>query len=445
MVLKKECKIMNKSWIFYVCKRFSRVDRSGRSAATSILATLGICLGVTTLIVIMSVMNGFQMSFIDTILEVSSYHLQVSDLPSQTEQQFYNFCKEDSFLKSKVKSISPFYEAQTLIVGEDGSEGAAVIRAVEKNVYETDFGFRKELSIIRGSFDISEDNFIVIGSSLARQLGVKIGDTVNLFVLSGGNDVSLFSNERMFVVTGVFSSGYAEVNSSFCFVNIDVAKKYFGQKSQKKLGIKLYNSEDAAKVYSKIKNNFGMSGEVSNFSITTWQDYNKSFYSTLKIEKNMLLLLIALIFVVVAINIFNSMRRLVYERRNEIAIFSSLGATSKQIQLIFVFRGLLTGLIGSFVGVILGLIISYNSDVFFNLAAKVMYAFEYLFTLITNPAYAAYVTENSTYSLYASIPARVYYDEVCLISLFGILSPLLACFFASKSILKMKIVEVLHE
>ena len=469
MVLKKECKIMNKSWIFYVCKRFSRVDRSGRSAATSILATLGICLGVTTLIVIMSVMNGFQMSFIDTILEVSSYHLQVSDLPSQTEQQFYNFCKEDSYIKSKVKSISPFYEAQTLIVGEDGSEGAAIIRAVEKNVYEKDSAFSKELSIIRGSFDISKDNFIVIGSSLARQLGVKIGDTVNLFVLSGGNDVSLFSNERMFVVTGVFSSGYAEVNSSYCFVNIDVAKKYFGQKSLKKLGIKLFNSEDAVQVYSKIKNFLGTDLKLSDlgfntnpkngrvkalskacldrtyFSITTWQDYNKSFYSTLKIEKNMLLLLIALIFVVVAINIFNSMRRLVYERRNEIAIFSSLGATSKQIQLIFVFRGLLTGLIGSFVGVILGLIISYNSDVVFNLAAKVIYAFEYLFTLITNPAYAAYVTENSTYSLYATIPARVYYDEVCLISLFGILSPLLACFFASKSILKMKIVEVLHE
>ena len=77
MAWKKELLIMNKSWIFYVCKRFSRVDRTGRAAATSVLATLGICLGVTTLIVIMSVMNGFQMSFIDTILEVSSYHLQV--------------------------------------------------------------------------------------------------------------------------------------------------------------------------------------------------------------------------------------------------------------------------------------------------------------------------------------------------------------------------------
>ena len=80
---------MNKSWIFYVCKRFSRVDRSGRSAATSILATLGICLGVTTLIVIMSVMNGFQMSFIDTILEVSSYHLQADQITIEQENDFF--------------------------------------------------------------------------------------------------------------------------------------------------------------------------------------------------------------------------------------------------------------------------------------------------------------------------------------------------------------------
>ena len=74
-----------------------------------------------------------------------------------------------------------------------------------------------------------------------------------------------------------------------------------------------------------------------------------------------------------------------------------------------------------------------------------MFAFEYFFTLITNPDFAPFVTENSTYALYASIPARVFYDEVVLISLFGILSPLIACYFASKSILKMKIVEVLHE
>ena len=135
MAWKKELLIMNKSWIFYVCKRFSRVDRTGRAAATSVLATLGICLGVTTLIVIMSVMNGFQMSFIDTILEVSSYHLQVSDLPESKEKDFFDFCKNDSYLNSKVKSVSEFYEAQTLMVSESGAECAALIRAISPDYY----------------------------------------------------------------------------------------------------------------------------------------------------------------------------------------------------------------------------------------------------------------------------------------------------------------------
>ena len=432
---------MNKSWILYVCKRFSCVDRTGRSKATSTLATLGITLGVMTLIVIMSVMNGFQMSFIDTILEVSSYHLQAENASLQQEEKLIDFVQNDKYLSNKLSGIFPFYEAQTLITSNDGKESAGIIRAVDFQIYNMDPGFQKEIIITRGSFNISQDNYIVIGSGLARELGVGIGDKINLFVLSGGNDVSLFSNDRKFIVTGIFTTGYAEVNSSFSFVNIDVAKKYFGEKSKRKLGIKLYNSDDDLKVLSKLKN----AEALSDIQFNTWRDYNKSFYSTLRIEKNMLLLLIALIFVVVAINIFNSMRRLVYERRNEIAIFSSLGATKKQVQLIFILRGLLTGLIGGVIGLILGLIISYNSDVVFNLVAKIMFVFEYLFTLITNPSYAAYVTENSIYSLYASIPARVFYDEVVMIALFGVLCPLIACYFASRSVLKMKIVEVLHE
>ena len=382
---------MNKSWIFYVCNRFSRVDRTGRAAATSVLASLGICLGVTTLIVIMSVMNGFQMSFIDTILEVSSYHLQVSDLPESKEKEFFDFCKND--LKSKVKSVSEFYEAQTLMVSESGAESAALIRAISPDYYYEDFEFQNELVMTRGSFNISTDDYIVLGSSLARSLDVEVGDEVNLFVLSGGNDVSLFSNDRKFYVSGIFASGYSEINSSYCFVNIDVAKKYFGEKNQKRIGIKLFNSEDDLKVLSRIKNNFF----YPEINVKTWQDYNKSFYSTLKIEKNMLLVLIALIFVVVAINIFNSMRRLVFERRSEIAVFSSLGASPVQVQMIFVLRGLLTGFVGAAIGVVLGLIISFNSDVVFNLVAKIMFAFEYFFTLITNPDFAPFVTENSDF------------------------------------------------
>ena len=432
---------MNKSWIFYVCNRFSRIDRKGRSKATSTLATLGITLGVMTLIVIMSVMNGFQMSFIDTILEVSSYHLQADQITIEQEKDFFEIVQNDNYLSKKIIGAFPFYEAQTLLTSNKGKESAAIIRAVDYQIYNIDKGFQDEVVVTRGVFNISQDNYIVLGSSLARELGVGVGEEIDLFVLSGGNDVSLFSNDRKFIVTGIFTSGYAEVNSSFCFVNLDVAKKYFGEKSKRKLGVKLYSSEEDLKILSKLQN----VKEFSDIKFQTWRDYNKSFYSTLKIEKNMLLLLIALIFVVVAINIFNSMRRLVYERQNEIAIFSSLGATKKQVQMIFVFRGLISGLIGGIIGLILGLIISYNSDVVFNLVAKIMFMFEYLYTLITNPSFAAYVTENSIYSLYASIPARVFYDEVIMIALFGIFCPLIACYFASKNVLKMKIVEVLHE
>ena len=425
---------MNK-WIFFVARRFSQVDRKGSSKATSILATLGICFGVMTLIVVMSVMNGFQMSFIDSIIEVSSYHIQVSGVEKNKEKEFLEICDSNS----NIKYVTPFYEAQTLLVGKKGKESAALIRAIDPQVYFSDEGFNKELNIFRGSFNLSEKNSILVASYLASELGVKIGDTVNLFVLSGGNDVELLSDERLFTVTGIFSTGYGEINSSYCFINILDAPEYFGIKNQKKWGIKLFNSDKDLKTVYELKK------YISGCEINSWRDYNKSFYSTLKIEKNMLLLLVALIFVVVGINIYNGNRRLVFERKNEIAIFSSMGAKPYQVKLIFILRGFFTGFIGAVLGLLLGILISINTDVVFNAAAKVIFFFQYLFTSIFAPDNLGFIAENSTYSIYASIPARMFPKEIAFITLFGILSPLFASWIASRHILKFEIAEVLHE
>ena len=103
-------------WISAVSRRFARVDRKGRSAVTSALATLGICFGVMTLTVVMSVMNGFQMSFIDAILEVSSYHLRAVDVPEQEEPALVAACEADKHVRSCV----PFYEAQALMTDSAG-------------------------------------------------------------------------------------------------------------------------------------------------------------------------------------------------------------------------------------------------------------------------------------------------------------------------------------
>ena len=277
-----------------------------------------------------------------------------------------------------------------------------------------------------------------MGSGLARSLGAYIGSSVNLLVLSGGSDVDLFSGERNFKVTGVVNSGYQEINSSFCFVNINAANSYFGKSAKKIWGIKLKDSNDDMHTVAMLTK------LLPEAKVSSWRDYNKTFFGALRIEKNMLLLLVAIIFVVVAINIYNGMRKLVFERKGEIAIFSALGASNREIKAIFITRGALTGIIGAFFGVILGLLISINTDFVFTMASKVMYSLQYLFTAIFDRENLSYVSENSTYTLYASIPARIFFKEVFMISIFGILSPLFASWAASKNVLKLTVAEVLH-
>ncbi len=430
----KESFVKNLQWISAVSRRFARVDRKGRSAVTSTLATLGICFGVMTLTVVMSVMNGFQMSFIDAILEVSSYHLRAVNVSEKEEPLLLAACKNNK----QVSACLPFYEAQALMTGEKGGAQAVNIRAAGTEIYYDDPGFNKQLKMLSGSFDLSEPDTIILGSTLARNLGVRLGSTVNLLVMSGGSDVELFSSDRIFTVRGIFTTGYAEINSGYAFVGTEAASKYFGEGAKKIWGIKLKKYDGDLRAISSLKK------ELPQLEILSWRSFNRTFFGALRIEKNMLLLLVALIFVVVAINIYNGMRRLVFERRTEIAVLSALGARRGGIKAIFIMRGFIMGSLGALIGVALGILISLNTDLVFTGAAKLMYAIQYLITAITDHQNLEYVQVNSSYNLYASIPARIFPGEVVAITLFGILSPLLASLAASKNVLKMTVSEVLH-
>ena len=426
-------------WISVVSRRFARVDRKGRSAVTSVLATLGICFGVMTLTVVMSVMNGFQMSFIDSILEVSSYHLRVINVAPEQENALKAACETEK----RIRVCVPFYEAQALMTGEKGGAVAVNVRAADESIYYKDEGFKKELRMISGSFDFSETDSIILGSTLARNLGVRTGDTVNLLVMSGGSDVDLFSSDRLFTVRGIFTTGYAEINSACAFTGTAAAEKYFGASAKKIWGIKITNYDKDLGVVASLKKQLGLS-DSSKTQIQSWRSFNKTFFGALRIEKNMLLLLVALIFVVVAINIYNGMRRLVFERRTEIAVLSALGARKGGIKSIFIMRGFIMGTVGALTGVVLGIIISLNTDVVFTLAAKLMYGIQYLITALTDRQNLQYVQINSSYNLYASIPARLFPGEVTAITLFGVFSPLIASWAASRNVLKLTVSEVLH-
>ena len=426
------------SWILFVSRRFANIDRSGRSAITSHLASLGICFGVMTLIIVISVMNGFQMSFIDAIMEVSSYHVRAASVPESKIEDFVEFCKKSD----SVKSVVPFMEAQSLVVSKSAKESAALIRAVPKDVFSSDKKYKKQLSLVRGSFNLeSRDgkDFVILGSSLAGQLGVKPGETINLLALSGGNDVDLLSDDRLFTVAGIFHTGYAEINSGYAFINYEAGQKYFGSSVKKMYGIKLKDSSLSERFIQNIKNHF------PDIECESWKSYNRSFFGALRVEKNMLMLFVFLIFIVVCINIFNGMRRIVYERRSEISILSAIGGKKSLIQAIFILRGLLTGIYGAVPGLILGLFVSIRISWIFRFLSNVCYWLSYFFVMLVSPENIAYVHENPMFLVYSRLPARIVLHEVLLITLFGIFSSLAASFFASRGILKIKAAEVLHD
>ena len=421
-------------WIFDVSRRFASVDRKSRSSATSFLAVLVICFGVMSLVTVVSVMNGFQMSFVNAIMELSSFHIRVSNLESQAEADFLDSCADSK----EIRCVSPFYESQALLVGNKSKESAGIIRGVDARTCEFDEGFAREIKIVSGSFDLSSADSIVLGSYLAQSLGVTTGNTVNLLALSGGKDVELLSQNRQFKVTGIFECGYYDINQGYAFVSLEAARMYFGEDAPVFYGIKIRRPQNDGFVSAAIKNRF------PDAAVQSWREYNRTFFGAKKKKKNILMLLVFLIFVVVAVNIYNGMRRLVFERSQEIAALSALGGTSFQIKAIFVVRGFLTGAAGTVIGIVLGIFISLNIRSVFLAVSHCLYWLELFFTSVFSPENAAFVTENQMYAIYASIPARIIPSEVLLISLFGVLSPLLASVLASRSVLKLKIAEVLH-
>ena len=387
-------------WIFEVSRRFARIDRKGRSAATSLLSGLGICFGVMTLITVVSVMNGFQFFSINPIMEISSAHLRATEIPESQFTDFFDFCAENP----RILCITPFYESQGLVVAE---------------IREIDSGFGSQVRIVSGKFNLDYPDGIVLGKSLANQLGVTVGSTVNLMALSGGKDVALLSRNRKFTVTGLFDCNFVDIEQSYGFVSLKSAEKYFGKDASPVYSIKLKNYENDAAVLSEIERKF------PDVKVQSWREFNKSFFGALRIEKNILMLLVCIIFLVVGINIYNGMRRLVFERRQEISVLSALGGTKSEIKSIFVMRGFTSGVAGSFIGLALGLLLCVN----------IKPVFEFM----------GFVTKNYMFTVFAQIPAKIIFREVFLITLFGIISPLLASWKASKIVLDTKVAEVLHD
>jgi len=428
---------LKKSWVLYIASRFLFKGRG----SSPVLSILGIAFGVLALIVIIAVMNGFQLGFIESILEISSYHLRLERIaPEKIEE-----ARERVLAIDSVRAAVPFKEFQALARGKRTGQQAVMIRGIKENTLVIDGAMEEKIDFISGNFDLTEDRSVLMGSELSRRLGLTVGDKVTLFSITG--ILSAEEDEggvEEFELKGTFRTGYYEYDSTWAFVNIDDVS-YLDKESEIIIGIKLVNRFNDRIILEQAKKKFA---DYEKIKITSWRDYNRSFFGALRTEKLFMFILVGLIFIVVGLNIFQSQRRAVLQRREEIGLLRAVGGAEKDVRFVFVLDGAITGLSGAAAGIVFGLLIAYNIPQFFSLIETIVNTFINLLNLIAGIFGLGWAENFAVFSpaifYIKEIPSRILFQEVILIFMFGFLSALMASYFASGKISKIRPAEVLR-
>jgi lipoprotein-releasing system permease protein len=436
---------MSFRWIWFIAARY--IFRRQRKSPSPVLSILGIATGVFALIVIITVMNGFQLGFIESILEVSSYHLRAGPLN-------YNDAENVSEAVTEFPGVSaavPFREFQALLRGRRGGQQSVIVRGVPPDASIRDSAMAARLVFEEGDFDLNSGRNILLGAELARRLGLKTGDEVNLFsipsIFSAANDeedqdVGL----QVFTVKGIFRTSYYEYDMSWAFIDIKSAGFYSGEDTI--LGIKLKNRFNDNKMKDYFIKKLEGRESFKNAELSSWRDYNRAFFGALRTEKLFMFILVGIIFIVVGLNIYQAQRRTVLEHREDIGLLRAIGGGENAVRLIFVCDGAIIGLCGAVSGLVLGLLVSLNISLFFTIIENVVNFIINIVNLFANRFNAEGVDEYSIFSpaifYIKEIPARLIPQEAVMIFMFGFLSALVAAWFASRRVSRILVAEVLR-
>jgi lipoprotein-releasing system permease protein len=302
-----------------------------------------------------------------------------------------------------------------------------------------------------GDFDLVDERNILLGAELARRLGLKTGDEVNLFSIphifsAADDDEDQDTGLRIFTVKGIFRTSYYEYDMSWAFVNIKSAASYSGENTV--LGIKLKNRFNDNKMRDELQKNLEDREGFKNAELSSWRDYNRAFFGALRTEKLFMFILVGIIFIVVGLNIYQAQRRTVLEHREDIGLLRAIGGGENAVRLIFVCDGAIIGLCGAVSGLVLGLLVSLNISLFFTIIENIVNFFINIVNFIANRFNAEGVDEYSIFSpaifYIKEIPARLIPQETVMIFMFGFLSALVAAWFASRKVSRILVAEVLR-
>lgn len=314
---------------------------------------MGILLGVATLIIVMSVMNGFRQELISRILGLNG-HLNVyaKGVPMTNYMTIVDRLEQIP----GVESVRPMVEGQVLVT-VNGTATGSMVRGLSRE----DFATKPILSdgITQGQLSNFKDNSVAIGSSMAERLNLGLGDSFTLLAPKGkASPFGTIPRSRIYTVGVIFDVGMYEYNNGFIFMPLESAQQFFQlPEAVNSLEVMARNPDSV----DKIKGDILLAGG-DDLSVYDWREANKTFINALKVERNVMFLILTLIIIVAAFNIISSMIMLVKDKGKDIAIMRTMGATQGMMLRIFILTGASIGIAGTLGGTLLGVAFASNIE-----------------------------------------------------------------------------------
>ncbi|WP_091909252.1 lipoprotein-releasing ABC transporter permease subunit [Chitinasiproducens palmae] len=332
-----------------------RTSGNGFISFIAMVSMAGIALGVAALIVVLSVMNGFQKEVRDRMLSVLA-HVEVFS-PSGSMPDWH-LTAQEARRNPEVRGVAPYVDAQALL-NRGTTMSGVMLRGVDPTLEPQVSDIGKEMRVGNMS-DLKPGSFgIVLGAALASAVGVTAGDTVMLLVPQGRmTPAGMLPRQKRFTVVGVFESGHFEYDSALAVINIQDAQTLLSLEAPSGIRIRLADMQRAPQVAYALSRS--LSGDLY---IRDWTKQNRNWFSAVQIEKRMMFIILTLIIAVAAFNLVSSLVMTVTDKQADIAILRTLGAQPRSIMKIFFVQGVTVGFIGTSLGVILGSVIALNIPV----------------------------------------------------------------------------------
>ncbi len=348
---------MNLPFELQVGWRYTRAGRAGRRngfiSFISGVSMLGISLGVAALIIVLSVMNGFQKEVTDRMLSVIA-HVEVYESQGQAFADWRSVA-DDARRSPQVTGAAPFIAAQALIARGDQMRGA-IVRGISPADEATVTQIAAQLKDTTLARLVPGRWGIVLGVELARNLGVRTGDKITIAAPGGQvTPAGLIPRFKQFEVVGTFDAGHYEYDSGLALIHVDDAARLFRLEGASGVQLRLKNLHQAREVAMQLALQMG-----PGVTVRDWTRTNRNWFSAVQLEKRLMFIILTLIVAVAAFNLVSTLVMTVTDKNADIAILRTLGASPRSVMGIFMVQGAAAGVIGTLSGVALGLLIAFN-------------------------------------------------------------------------------------